>query len=126
MKIILFLAKHRIRPGVSPMKNAARRSGFPRPGFTLIELLVVIAIIANFIGFLLPGIQKVRESANRSQCQNNLKQIGVAAQNYHIAVNRLPPAWLGNNDIDPDGWASWGVLILPYIEHEIVYQLWNF
>jgi prepilin-type N-terminal cleavage/methylation domain-containing protein/prepilin-type processing-associated H-X9-DG protein len=104
------------------------RSGRPRSAFTLIELLVVIAIIAVLIGLLLPAIQKVREAAARAKCQNNLKQMGVAALNFESAYGFLPPqhgtvnvngAWYSND-------ASPQALMLPFIEESNKYNQFNF
>ena len=91
------------------------------PGFTLIELLVVIAIIAVLIALLLPAVQQAREAARRSQCKNNLKQIGLAIHNYHDTMNCFPPGGLHVGTQ-----ASWLVMILPYIDQANLYTTINF
>ncbi|MGL6096736.1 MAG: DUF1559 domain-containing protein [Fimbriiglobus sp.] len=106
-----------------------------RHGFTLIELLVVIAIIAILIGLLLPAVQKVREASNRSVCQNNLKQIGLALNAYHDSVKVLPPGaasdckrWGGTfaNNVTGGWGSSWLVYIMPYVEQDSIFVKWSF
>jgi prepilin-type N-terminal cleavage/methylation domain-containing protein len=91
-----------------------------RRGFTLIELLVVLAIIAVLIGLLLPAVQKVREAANRAECLNNLKQIALAAHNFHDTTGRFPtgvrlPVFVG---VRPTG--------APYFEQDNLYRQWDY
>lgn len=100
------------------MKRAKKR------GFTLIELLVVIAIIAILIALLLPAVQQAREAARRSQCKNNLKQIGLALHNYHDVNNALPPGYtIGSQTLFPaNNGLGWNFHILPYFDQAPLFQ----
>jgi len=100
-----------------------------RAAFTLIELLVVIAIIAVLIALLLPAVQQAREAARRSQCINNLKQLGLALHNYHDTHNVFPPGWIGveNNipHMEGNSGFAWGAHVLPYVDQGPLYNQLN-
>ncbi|NQV24217.1 MAG: DUF1559 domain-containing protein [Rhodopirellula sp.] len=102
-----------------------------RRGFTLIELLVVIAIIAILVALILPAVQQAREAARRSQCKNNLKQIGVALHNYHDVHGTLPPGFIGVDlttktpNINGMNSFGWGTMILPMLDQVPLYKEFN-
>lgn len=99
-----------------------------RRGFTLIELLVVIAVIAILIALLLPAVQNAREAARRSQCRNNLKQIGLALQNYESTHRVFPMGVLGSTSASSatNQLHTWMTLQLPYLEQAALHKQYNF
>jgi len=109
------------------------RPTLKKRGFTLIELLVVIAIIAILIALLLPAVQQAREAARRTQCKNNLKQLGIALHNYHDTFNCFPPAHIRTQSAVPangtlTGWRGFSAhaMLLPYIEQAPLYASIDF
>lgn len=110
-----------------PLKEEPKMT--KRRGFTLVELLVVIAIISLLVALLLPAVQQAREAARRTQCRNQLKQIGLALHNYHDIANVFPPGWV----YDPHRAASsaptncwgWGAMILPHLDQSVLYNQLN-
>src|SRR6516164_9127447 len=102
-----------------------------RCGFTLIELLVVIAIIAVLVALLLPAVQQAREAARRSQCKNNLKQLGIACHSYHEVYNQFPLNWYNGQNTQqgdpsnpnyPNGSWPWTVMAMPYLDQGPLYN----
>jgi prepilin-type N-terminal cleavage/methylation domain-containing protein/prepilin-type processing-associated H-X9-DG protein len=111
---------HRSRHLITPPRSVPR-------AFTLIEVLVVIGIISTLIGLLVPAVQRVRETANRLRCSNNLKQMGLACHNYHDTFQSLPPGYLASAaypDTTP-GW-GWAAFLLPYIEQTTIHDQIDF
>src|SRR5687768_15998198 len=100
-----------------------------RSAFTLIELLVVIAIIAILIALLVPAVQKVRESAARTQCRNNMRQIGIALHSFHDRFKKLPPGYVSNVDANGEdtgpGW-GWAAFLLDDLEQAPLKRSINF
>lgn len=118
-----------LRTGFQNGLQSGLQAGLQR-AFTLVELLVVIAIIGTLVGLLLPAVQSAREAARRTQCTNNLKQVGLALHNYHDANKKLPEGWLCDPAGTPpdnehaeegSGW-GWGSRILPFMEEDALFR----
>jgi prepilin-type N-terminal cleavage/methylation domain-containing protein len=107
-----------------PVEDSPWRA--PRFAFTLVELLVVIAIIGILVALLLPAIQAAREAARRSQCQNSMKQLGLAILNYESSKKELPAGGITDGPLGARSGAGWSILILPYVEEQALYDKYDF
>lgn len=114
--------RHRVSDLAGQPSSAHRRAPRLAEGFTLIELLVVIAIIAILVALLLPAVQQAREAARRSQCKNNLKQLGLAFHNYHDTHNCFPFSYFVGSNLNA---STWAVQLLPYIEQSALFDQWD-
>lgn len=108
-----------MNPNLDDLEGARHLFRRPRPAFTLVEMLVVLGIIAVSIGLLIPGIMKVRESANRAACGNNLHQINLAVQHYHEQFGSLPPYATG---LKGTAYANWFAYMLPQFDQMELYR----
>lgn len=95
------------------------RFKYKKSGFTLVELLVVIAVIGILVALILPAVQYAREAARRTQCNNNLKNIGVGLHNFHDTNGRFPAGWVADVPDGEPGW-GWGAYLLPFIEKDSI------
>jgi prepilin-type N-terminal cleavage/methylation domain-containing protein len=102
---------------VATVEDASPNS--KRLAFTLLELLIVIAIIAILVALLVPAVQKVRETAARARCTDNLRQMGLAIHSFHDTHKKLPPARIA------DQYATWFILLLPYLDQQTLYATWD-
>ena len=109
----------RLRNGCAITQNLRRRA------FTLVELLVVIAIMGVLVALLLPAVQSAREAARRTQCTNNLKQIGIGMANFEVAKKHFPPGEFKPAGVPAGAGLAWSCWFLPYIEENNLYDRMN-
>ncbi len=115
------------KPGTARSTHCLQASSGTRAGFSLVELLVVITIIGVLIALLLPAVQAAREAARRISCSNNLHQIGIGLQNYHLACGSFPPGAIEPTFLVSGGRQfAWSALLLPYLEQQPLWEMIDF